>query len=169
MRALASRGPARTGSPPHMKYVARRLLHSLFLLAGVSVLSFLFADLAPGDFFSEMRLDPASRQRRWSPCGRSMVWIALCPSVTPPGSLPWRAANSATRWPMTALSGRCSAANPGHPATHRDCHLAGLAAGGSAGHLERRTTRAGERFSAKYYFRFCSLSQNYYWRLSSSC
>jgi peptide/nickel transport system permease protein len=41
-----------------LKYAARRLLHSLFLLAGVSLLSFLFADLAPGDFFSEMRLDP---------------------------------------------------------------------------------------------------------------
>ena len=41
-----------------MKYAVRRLLHSLFLLAGVSLLSFLFADLAPGDFFSEMRLDP---------------------------------------------------------------------------------------------------------------
>jgi peptide/nickel transport system permease protein len=41
-----------------MKYAARRLLHGLFLLAGVSLLSFLFADLAPGDFFSEMRLDP---------------------------------------------------------------------------------------------------------------
>jgi peptide/nickel transport system permease protein len=33
------------------------LLHSLILLGGVSVLSFLFADLAPGDFFSEMRLE----------------------------------------------------------------------------------------------------------------
>ena len=41
-----------------MKYAARRLLPSIFLLAGVSLLSFLFADLAPGDFFSEMRLDP---------------------------------------------------------------------------------------------------------------
>jgi peptide/nickel transport system permease protein len=41
-----------------MRYAARRLLHSLLLLAGVSLLSFLFADLAPGDFFSEMRLDP---------------------------------------------------------------------------------------------------------------
>ena len=37
---------------------AARLVHSLVLLAGVSVLSFLFADLAPGDFFTEMRLDP---------------------------------------------------------------------------------------------------------------
>jgi peptide/nickel transport system permease protein len=41
-----------------MKYAARRLLHGLCLLAAVSLLSFLFADLAPGDFFSEMRLDP---------------------------------------------------------------------------------------------------------------
>jgi peptide/nickel transport system permease protein len=40
-----------------MKYAARRLLHSLVLLGGVSVLSFLFADLAPGDFFSEMHLE----------------------------------------------------------------------------------------------------------------
>ena len=44
-----------------MKYAARRLLHSLFLLAGVSLLSFLFADLAPGDFFSEMRLERGVR------------------------------------------------------------------------------------------------------------
>jgi peptide/nickel transport system permease protein len=41
-----------------MKYAARRFFHSLCLLAGVSLLSFVFADLAPGDFFSEMRLDP---------------------------------------------------------------------------------------------------------------
>src|SRR5260370_5093030 len=40
-----------------MKYAVRRVLHSLVLLGGVSVLSFLFADLAPGDFFSEMRLE----------------------------------------------------------------------------------------------------------------
>jgi peptide/nickel transport system permease protein len=39
-----------------MKYAARRLLHSVLLLAALSVLSFLFADLAPGDFYSEMRL-----------------------------------------------------------------------------------------------------------------
>ncbi len=41
-----------------MKYAVRRVVHSLVLLAGISVLSFLFADLAPGDFFSEMRMDP---------------------------------------------------------------------------------------------------------------
>src|SRR5436305_12269563 len=41
-----------------MKYAARRLLHALFLLFGVSVLSFLFSALAPGDYFSELRLDP---------------------------------------------------------------------------------------------------------------
>jgi peptide/nickel transport system permease protein len=41
-----------------MRYAARRLSHAVFLLLGVSILSFLFADLAPGDFFSELRLDP---------------------------------------------------------------------------------------------------------------
>ena len=41
-----------------MKYACRRFLHSLLLLAGVSLLSFVFADLAPGDFFSEIRIDP---------------------------------------------------------------------------------------------------------------
>ena len=41
-----------------MKYAARRLLHSLFLLVGISLCSFLFADLAPGDFFSTLRLEP---------------------------------------------------------------------------------------------------------------
>ena len=63
---VVPRGDPGTGGPPtinvarerRMKYAARRLLHSIFLLAGVSLLSFLFADLAPGDFFSEMRLDP---------------------------------------------------------------------------------------------------------------
>ncbi|MBZ5585053.1 MAG: ABC transporter permease [Acidobacteriia bacterium] len=41
-----------------MKYLARRTFHGLALLLGVSVLSFLFAQLAPGDYFSELRLDP---------------------------------------------------------------------------------------------------------------
>jgi peptide/nickel transport system permease protein len=41
-----------------MRYIARRLLHGLLLLVGVSMLSFLFADLAPGDYFSELRTDP---------------------------------------------------------------------------------------------------------------
>jgi peptide/nickel transport system permease protein len=41
-----------------MRYIAGRALHGLFLLIAVSVLSFLFASLAPGDYFSEMRLDP---------------------------------------------------------------------------------------------------------------
>jgi peptide/nickel transport system permease protein len=46
-----------------MKYLGRRLLHSLFILLGVSLLSFLFADLAPGDFYSALRADPRmSRQ-----------------------------------------------------------------------------------------------------------
>jgi peptide/nickel transport system permease protein len=38
--------------------LARRAGQGLLLLAGVSVLSFVLIDLAPGDFFAEMRLDP---------------------------------------------------------------------------------------------------------------
>jgi peptide/nickel transport system permease protein len=41
-----------------MKFLARRLFHSAFLLLGVSLLSFLFLQLAPGNFFDEMRLNP---------------------------------------------------------------------------------------------------------------
>jgi len=41
-----------------MKYVARRLLQAALLLLVVSMLSFLFSTLAPGDYYSELRLDP---------------------------------------------------------------------------------------------------------------
>lgn len=41
-----------------MRYVASRLGYGLLLLLGVSILSFLLADLAPGDAVTEMRLNP---------------------------------------------------------------------------------------------------------------
>jgi len=41
-----------------MKYLQRRLIHGIFLLIGASVLCFLFADLAPGSFFDEIKLNP---------------------------------------------------------------------------------------------------------------
>jgi peptide/nickel transport system permease protein len=41
-----------------MKYVLRRLWQSLFVLAGISLFSFIFASLAPGDYYSELRADP---------------------------------------------------------------------------------------------------------------
>jgi peptide/nickel transport system permease protein len=41
-----------------MKYFGHRILQSLFLLFGVSLLSFAFVELAPGNFFDEMRLNP---------------------------------------------------------------------------------------------------------------
>jgi peptide/nickel transport system permease protein len=41
-----------------MRFIVRRLLYALFLLAGVSLLSFWMANLAPGSFFDEMRLNP---------------------------------------------------------------------------------------------------------------
>jgi len=41
-----------------MRYLASRLGHGILLLFGVSVLSFVFFELAPGDYLDEMRLDP---------------------------------------------------------------------------------------------------------------
>ncbi len=42
-----------------MRFLFRRLLHSLFLLASASVFSFAVVNLAPGDFFQAIRLNPA--------------------------------------------------------------------------------------------------------------
>lgn len=41
-----------------MRFLFRRALHSVLLLIGASVLSFLLTNLAPGDFFDEMRVNP---------------------------------------------------------------------------------------------------------------
>ncbi|MFZ1010461.1 MAG: ABC transporter permease [Candidatus Sulfotelmatobacter sp.] len=41
-----------------MSYLAHRLIRAVLLLIGVSVLCFLFTEMAPGTFFDEMRLNP---------------------------------------------------------------------------------------------------------------
>ncbi len=41
-----------------MRYFLRRILHAVFLLFGVSLLTFLFSALTPGSYFDEMRLNP---------------------------------------------------------------------------------------------------------------
>src|ERR1700720_3476935 len=41
-----------------MRYLGLRFLQSMFVLLGVSLLSFVFVELAPGNFFDEMRLNP---------------------------------------------------------------------------------------------------------------
>jgi peptide/nickel transport system permease protein len=41
-----------------VSYLGRRLIRAVLLLAGVSVLCFLFTEMAPGSFFEEMRLNP---------------------------------------------------------------------------------------------------------------
>src|SRR5262245_8987068 len=43
-------------------FVARRLGHALFMLVGVSLLAFFLIDLAPGQYFQEMRLNPQISQ-----------------------------------------------------------------------------------------------------------
>jgi peptide/nickel transport system permease protein len=41
-----------------MRYLGVRLIQSLLLLLGVSLLSFIFVEVAPGNFFDEMKLNP---------------------------------------------------------------------------------------------------------------
>jgi peptide/nickel transport system permease protein len=41
-----------------MRYLLRRLVQAAFLLFGVSLLTFLFSTLAPGNYLDEMRLNP---------------------------------------------------------------------------------------------------------------
>lgn len=41
-----------------MAYFARRLIHATLLLVGISFFSFALLQLAPGDFFDEMRMNP---------------------------------------------------------------------------------------------------------------
>jgi peptide/nickel transport system permease protein len=41
-----------------MRFLVLRFFHGILLLVGVSLLSFLFLQLAPGNFFDEMRLNP---------------------------------------------------------------------------------------------------------------
>jgi len=40
-----------------IRYAARRMGHALFLLIGVSLVCFVFAALAPGDFYTELRFE----------------------------------------------------------------------------------------------------------------
>jgi peptide/nickel transport system permease protein len=40
------------------KYLGRRLINAILLLVGISFFSFALLELAPGDFFDEMRLNP---------------------------------------------------------------------------------------------------------------
>jgi peptide/nickel transport system permease protein len=41
-----------------MRYLGLRLLQSIFLLLGISLLSFIFVEAAPGSYFDDMRLNP---------------------------------------------------------------------------------------------------------------
>ncbi len=45
-----------------MRYFLRRIVHAVFLLFGVSLLTFLFSALTPGNYFDEMRLNPQISQ-----------------------------------------------------------------------------------------------------------
>ena len=44
-----------------MRYFGRRLLRAVLVIIAVSALSFCLFELAPGDFFDELRLDPSTK------------------------------------------------------------------------------------------------------------
>lgn len=46
-----------------LRYIARRLLHMIPLLLGITLLSFLIIQLSPGDFLAEIRLNPVVSQQ----------------------------------------------------------------------------------------------------------
>lgn len=69
-----------------MRFLLRRLAHGAVLLAGVSLLTFALAELAPGDYLSRLRLDPTvpdetvelMNQRLGldrSPAARYLYWL----------------------------------------------------------------------------------------------
>ena len=46
-----------------MRYITQRILHATLLLLAISFFSFALLELAPGDYFDSMRLNPQiSRQ-----------------------------------------------------------------------------------------------------------
>jgi len=46
-----------------MKYLGRRLVHAILLLLAISLFSFVLLQLAPGDFFGSMRVNPRISQQ----------------------------------------------------------------------------------------------------------
>jgi peptide/nickel transport system permease protein len=42
-----------------LRYLTRRLLHMIPLLLGITFLAFLVIGLAPGDYFSALRMNPS--------------------------------------------------------------------------------------------------------------
>ncbi len=60
-RAFRGIDPARAvGLGAAMRYLARRLVHSMLLLFGVSIFSFAILQLAPGDFFTPIQRESAN-------------------------------------------------------------------------------------------------------------
>src|SRR5690606_22041483 len=47
-------------SPMHMaRFILRRLIHGIFILLGVSLITFFLINQSPGDYFSQMELAPS--------------------------------------------------------------------------------------------------------------
>ena len=106
-----------------MRYLARRFVRAIVLLLGVSVLCFLFTEMAPGSFFDEMRVNPQispdtiARLRaqygldqplivRYGHWMKSLLHADLCYSIaynTPVAPLLWSRAQNTLLLTITAM------------------------------------------------------------------
>ncbi len=126
-----------------MRYFLHRFRQATFLLIGVSILTFLFSALAPGNYFDEMRLNPQISPE---------TVAALRAQYQLDRPLPVRY----VRWVNSLLHGRnglllclqqssCAAAvgaRPKHVAAHGNRNSDGVGARSSPGNLERHNSRA---------------------------
>jgi len=106
-----------------VRYLARRFVRAIVLLLGVSVLCFLFTEMAPGSFFDEMRVNPQispdtiARLRaqygldqplivRYGHWMKSLLHADLCYSIaynTPVAPLLWSRAQNTLLLTITAM------------------------------------------------------------------
>lgn len=130
-----------------MRFFIRRLTHGAFLLLGVSVLSFLLAEMAPGDYLDEMKLNPQIspqtvealreqygmtnalpvRYARWAKSvvrgewGYSFAYNRPVTSLLLPrarNTLLLAVTSVALAWMLALPLGIWSAEHPGHPLSH---------------------------------------------------
>ena len=65
-------------------FFARRLLHTIPILLGVSLLTFLLMSLTPGDYYTQLAQNPQITPRSSPNCGPSSIWTSrgTCDTAT---------------------------------------------------------------------------------------
>ena len=129
-----------------MRYFLRRTLHAVFLLFGVSLLTFLFSALTPGNYFDEMRLNPqispetvAALRAQYQLDRPLPVRYAHWLNAVAHGELGFSFAYNSPVAPLLWV------ARAQHSSSHRDRHASRLAHCPSSRHLERREIRPRAR------------------------